>query len=1432
MVAESIAIRRYLQRGLGLALVLLLVVGYEMYIAQCVDAQRVDPFTTWTILDASPHGVKVVGEDIGRYQNQPFKGWYTDTVAIDPSTKTIVIAWVRPDADSYKNDFLYLAFLKPVDADGDGKPEAYQKVVKRVWTSSVIYSVDSLTVANGKVLVTLTFKNKYGRKAVAAILYDVRGKELWKGVVASFGDSDNMYSRSCYVRSSGKFLIVWYTTYKYLVEAKWLYYSGGWRTSEIFTVDSTDLYPSKADQMLCIGGNEKALVVFRKWDSKEGKPDLYVALVSSDSTVREVKLYDRDGVEETVGVRGAYTKGYFIVPLLSGRSVRYDIVRESDGYVWHRDYVTSNGAYPYAIALSDRFVLAWIDYYKDSDGEPKVANIDLTNFYIHPAHGVKVKSDSRYDKHPLIAYAGNYELLYVWSSSSNEANYDLEYAIIYLGKQPSDEPKVEYHEVLLQWNGDQRAHGLGALSLDQYVVAFTDTSDGEKDLLAYVALPDVMEGWTIEKYRLPDQGDEALKAIVDIIENSREIYIVVAYWHYDDVGKLLAETAVCAHDRGARVSVVMDNDVRNEEIEKYLREKGITVVDDSAARDEHHIMHDKFVVADDTLILLTANFNEEGFRENDNVVLIIRRAPSLAYFYREEARQMLHEVFGTSKELDFSFVVLTKEGVVFEGYFSPHLHGMKDWIPMAIYGYITRAGSGSYIAFTSYIFTTSGYVYPIYEALVDKHRAGAKVLGVFDEGMNLDAPGRMIYWFVDSGVPVRIDNHFGKTHAKVFAILDDNEKYYVSIVGSWNPTKSATINHDENVLVIREREPDLTKWLVSFVERIKSIPATKRYVPPHLVISRVAFQGSSENEWVEIYNPTSKTIDLSKYVIGDAEDLLHGDNEGLYKFPSGAKIGAHERIIVAYNSVAFHETYGFYPDYEIVNANSSIPDLVPYDPTKFTGSWNLEDSGDEVVLAVDEGNGFLRVVDAVWYGDSKYMETAMGEPESGKPLDITGAKPGYGIEDRGYVDGMWDAMEMSDKYVLKNLTNTPTRVSLSLPTKSILRISLVDPDKGGAELEKVVIDGKSQESTEINLDDLGLSEGIHSIDVLVKDCTPIGDGSWRFSYAKSLGVAVAPNNEKLYVLAPSSTLSTVFYDTYTDDRHRLVVLGTLRGTINVTIPEFWNVNAIEVYIDEAIAIGSWKIYGKVISVALGSSASNVTIVGGVPTNKPAKVVLELRGLNKVVLKAFDPDNMELRARVLVNSTEVWSGSGVGSLSYAYTLDTSTKKLYSITAIVNEETPSYTIATHKRVLYVAIIPSKTTIASSSTTIKSYRYVVINGTHHKIEILLGGSKSVLNVTKPSNWVKIYGVYLNGQPLPNNKWGISNSIIWIDPPTGSTNVTILGGPKAIATTTRGEGGGSTVLGGKAEPYSPWIAILPLITSATIATILWLTSQKTIRK
>ena len=997
----------------------------------------------WSPIDTSDFDVKLVGEDVGRLEGQQFAGWYTDSVVVDRRTGTIIVAWARMNADRYGNDYIYLEFNIPVDADQDGTPEAYQKILKKAGRESSLKSLDSLSigVVDNKiyVLVTWTYYHPTDKNNVAGALFSVNGTLVWSGDLKGTSAYEE-YSKSCFLpafnNGKGGFLIAWYTSSDGSIDGQWLFLDNGeWRVSDVINIaDTNGLYYKKADQMVCVGGEEKVLLVYRVWDDDEARPDLYAALITDTSSITTVKLYDYDGAEETVGVNAAYLNGVFLVPIVSGSYLRYDVVMESDGSVIHKDYV-GRGSEPYVIAGKDRFVLAWINHYNDDDGEPMVANIDLDNYDIHPHYGVSVTGgDTMIDHHPIIAYNGT-DLLYIWTSGENDKNYDIKIVAINLGAPDSD-PTVGTIKTLISWPGNQTANGLGVAVANEYIVAFGDWSDGEKDLLGYYTAPDTDRLRSRTTYWLPRDSDNYKQAILNMIDSAQSsIHIAVAFW---DEGESPCSTpGTIAHELvtvkqenpSLDIRVIMDDSTGNDPVRSCLLENGISVVDDSSLGDPSHIMHDKFMVVDgEELIVATVNFIVSDFYKNNNTALYLK-SKAVAYFYEEEFEHMWNNgngLFGPDKTEDHSFTAFLYdpkyEGnyiLVVEGYFQPERYGDPGRTPNTIAGYINRAASAVY--FSSYIFTTSGWVTPVYNAIVNAHSRGLDVKGVMDELYNTDTEGRRLYWFIDAGVPIALSNHKYKVHAKLFVV--DNE---TAILGSWNPTGSATWSNDEDIIVIRGEGNEAVESLARYILAMYNdgehfVTSPHIYNPQHPVVTKVMFypdeSGEPDYEWVEITNPTGEDISLAYYVIGDAEDLINGDNEGLYTFPDDAVLPAGSSIVVAYRGDAYYQEYGKYPDYEIIDTVASVPDLTPYNTSKYTGTWNLDDNGDEVILGKAH-YGFIVVVDAVWYGNSPYMNTSLGRPVSAEPLNTSNIAPGEIIVDKylqGDSQGI-DALRMNDKY--------------------------------------------------------------------------------------------------------------------------------------------------------------------------------------------------------------------------------------------------------------------------------------------------------------------------------------------------------------------------------------------------------------------------------
>lgn len=140
-------------------------------------------------------------------------------------------------------------------------------------------------------------------------------------------------------------------------------------------------------------------------------------------------------------------------------------------------------------------------------------------------------------------------------------------------------------------------------------------------------------------------------------------------------------------------------------------------------------------------------------------------------------------------------------------------------------------------------------------------------------------------------------------------------------------------------------------------------------LPIQLLISEVVYDPASSidpvGEWVELYNPGSSEVNMTCVKVGDEES--RGGGEGMYRFPQETLFLPGGTIVIAYQAAAFRAIYGFNPDFEFSDSDSSVPDM-ERDSSWGQGSFNLSNSGDEILIL----NGVDWVVDAVSWGSSTF----------------------------------------------------------------------------------------------------------------------------------------------------------------------------------------------------------------------------------------------------------------------------------------------------------------------------------------------------------------------------------------------------------------------------------------------------------------------------
>jgi hypothetical protein len=179
-----------------------------------------------------------------------------------------------------------------------------------------------------------------------------------------------------------------------------------------------------------------------------------------------------------------------------------------------------------------------------------------------------------------------------------------------------------------------------------------------------------------------------------------------------------------------------------------------------------------------------------------------------------------------------------------------------------------------------------------------------------------------------------------------------------------------------------------------------------------------------EEEWFEVYNSGSGPANLHDYKIGDEETI--GQGEGMMRFPPGSVLLAGEVAVIANQAVSFYSNYGFYPDFELVNTDGAVTDLVVYGAWS-NGSINLSQAGDELLLL----NKNDQVQDGLSWGNSTWAFTP-SIPEVSQAHSLARIPAN---KDTDQASDWHDQARPAPRQVDLNLpTATPTPTDTSTPT--------------------------------------------------------------------------------------------------------------------------------------------------------------------------------------------------------------------------------------------------------------------------------------------------------------------------------------------------------------------------------------------------------------
>jgi endonuclease/exonuclease/phosphatase family metal-dependent hydrolase len=173
----------------------------------------------------------------------------------------------------------------------------------------------------------------------------------------------------------------------------------------------------------------------------------------------------------------------------------------------------------------------------------------------------------------------------------------------------------------------------------------------------------------------------------------------------------------------------------------------------------------------------------------------------------------------------------------------------------------------------------------------------------------------------------------------------------------------------------------------------------------HILITEIVVTPTA-GEFVEIYNNTGSTIDLTDYYLTDATyaggstyyyNIVTGTNAGggsfsdfHARFPTGSSIAANEFQTIAVDGAGFVSTYAIQPNYELNGTASNIPDMLEAFAGSINSQGGITNSGEVMVLYYWDGQtDLVQDIDYVVWGDKNEAIDKSGVSIDGPDPDST-----------------------------------------------------------------------------------------------------------------------------------------------------------------------------------------------------------------------------------------------------------------------------------------------------------------------------------------------------------------------------------------------------------------------------------------------------------
>lgn len=272
---------------------------------------------------------------------------------------------------------------------------------------------------------------------------------------------------------------------------------------------------------------------------------------------------------------------------------------------------------------------------------------------------------------------------------------------------------------------------------------------------------------------------------------------------YDLSSERVADALIAAHRRGVKIRIVTDDSHMDRKAVTAVIDAGIPLVNDNG----RYLMHNKFFIFDGHEVWTGSyNVTVNGAYRNNNNALLLDSVEMAEYYTREFEEMFSDRCFGRCSGGFFSSFsqqgFFTAGSIPVEVYFSP-----DSEIEPVLTREIENAQES--VRFMAFSFTSDALA----EVLIKVASQGVKVTGIMESrgtGTRYSEYRRLRV----SGVTVYRDKNRYAMHHKVFII--DN---HTVITGSYNYSKNAEENNDENLIIIRDK--NVTEEYIREFNRLK-----------------------------------------------------------------------------------------------------------------------------------------------------------------------------------------------------------------------------------------------------------------------------------------------------------------------------------------------------------------------------------------------------------------------------------------------------------------------------------------------------------------------------------------------------------------------------------------------------------------------------------